>query len=265
MKIICIAKFVPDVDSIRYDFEQRALNRSKVRLILNPDDACAIAVALKMKEKDEHTFIEIVTMAPGSVMTHVEDLLRLGVNQGTILSDKAFAGSDTYATSKVLAAYLMTKSYDLILSGTHAIDGDTSQIPSQIGAYLDLEQISGVCWIDTEKLTTEKAYIKVDTENEVIDFEVALPAIISLSRESAYKLPYIKRTEIDRDVSQSIKILNGKDLNLSENETGDKGSMTKVYATHIKEYQKKECNIVKADEEGIEILFQYLRHKGFIE
>lgn len=265
MKIICIVKFVPDVDNIRYDFENNTLDRSRVRLILNPDDVCAVSVAFQIKDRNLDTSIEVVTMAPVSVKTYMEDLIRLGADQATILCDKAFAGSDTYATSKVLAAYLEKQPYDLILTGTHAIDGDTSHIPAQVGAWLDLDQISGVTWVDTEGIDKRKAYFKVDKENEVIDFEVKLPAILSLSRESSYKLPYIKRTEIDRDVSQSLTFLNKEDLNISECETGDYGSLTKVVATHTREYQKKECHFVRADEEGIETIFRFLEHKGFIE
>ncbi len=106
MKLVCLVKFVPDVDSFQYDYERNVLIREKVRLLLNPDDACAVAFALKVKARRPDTVIEVVTMAPTSVKPHMEDLLRLGVDRGTILSDPAFAGSDTYATSKVLARHL---------------------------------------------------------------------------------------------------------------------------------------------------------------
>lgn len=265
MKIICVVKYVPDVDNIRYDFENHSLDRSRARLILNPDDACAVAVALQLKEKNENSSIELVTMAPKSVRAQMEDLLRLGIDRATILCDKAFAGSDTYATSKVLATYLKKQTFHMILTGTRAIDGDTSHIPAQIGAHLDLDQIAGVIGIDLNRTDCEKAYVKVDTENSDIDFEIALPAILSFSREGGYKLPYIKREEIDKDMSHRLFYQNREDLQLLENETGEYGSLTKVYATHTKEYSKKERQVVSVDEEGIETVFHFLKNKGLLE
>lgn len=126
MKIICLIKFIPDVDNFTYDYEKNVLVRENVKLILNPEDACALAFALRIKEKNHETFVEIVSMAPQSTIPLIEDLLRLNVDKATLISDKLYVGSDTYVTSKIIAKYLRKEEYDFILTGSHSLDGDTA-------------------------------------------------------------------------------------------------------------------------------------------
>lgn len=264
MKLICVIKYVPDVDHFKYDYENNTLIRDHVRLTLNPDDACAVAFALKLKEKCPNTYIEVVTMAPNSIMPHMEDLLRLGVDKGVILSDRAFAGSDTYATSKVLARYLSNQEYEYILSGTHALDGDTSHIPAQLAERLGLNQISSIVKIDLDSFNEAKCFVTVEHESATITYEVAQPAVLSLTRESGYKLPYVKRSDMNKDVKDAMFILDKENLGLNEEEVGLKGSLTKVAKTYTKQYEKRDKNVVKADESGVETVFNFLKDKGIL-
>ncbi|MFT4145795.1 MAG: electron transfer flavoprotein subunit beta/FixA family protein [Mobilitalea sp.] len=264
MKLICVIKFVPDVDNFKYDYEKNTLIRDNVRLTLNPDDACAVACAIKLKEKRPDTFIEVVTMAPSSITLHMEDLLRLGVDRGVILADKAFAGSDTYATSKVLSRYLSDQTYDCILTGTHAIDGDTSHVPAQLGEWLGLNQLSSIMKVDIDRFNEAAAYVDVELEMASVTYEVAMPAILSLTRESGYKLPYVKRGDMYKEVKSSLFVMSKEDLALSDDETGLKGSLTKVASTYTKHYEKKERIVVKVDEAGIETVFHFLKDKGIL-
>lgn len=129
MKIICMVKIVPDVDKFQFDFEKNTVVRENIRMIINPDDASGIGFALKVKSILPETQVEVVTMGPKSVLPLIEDLVRRGVDHATLISDQLFAGSDSYATSKILAKYISRSKYDFILTGTHAIDGDTSHVP----------------------------------------------------------------------------------------------------------------------------------------
>ena len=88
MKIMCLVKFIPDVDNFNYDYEKNILVRENEKLILNPEDACALALALKIKEKNKNTIIEIISMAPLSIVPHLEELLRLKVDRATLISDR---------------------------------------------------------------------------------------------------------------------------------------------------------------------------------
>lgn len=264
MKLICLVKFVPDVDSFRYDYENRLLIRENVRLQLNPDDVCAVAFALKVKAMHPETEIEVVTMAPATVTPHMEDLLRIGVDQGTIISDRAFAGSDTFATTRVLASYLKRGNYDALLTGTHAIDGDTSHIPAQLGDCLGLNQMSGIVRIDENRLNQASAVFDVETESEIITYEMALPAILSLTRDSKYKLPYASRVELERDVSAQLHVISNRDLGFAADDVGTNGSKTKVVQTMTREYDQKSRIVVKVDDEGVEFVFNFLKEKGFV-
>lgn len=264
MNLVCIVKFVPNVDSFQYDYENNKLIRENVRLMLNPDDACAVAFALKMKARNPETSIEVVTMAPTSVKPHMEDLLRLGIDRGTILSDPLFAGSDTYVTSKILAKYLSSLKINCILSGTHAIDGDTSHVPAQLSYCLKMNHMSGIVKIDEEQFEKEHAVIEVDTDTKEIVFEIMLPAVLSLTRESKYKLPYVRRQDIDRDVSDRLNIINNDDLGFKSDEIGLKGSPTKVVKTYTKEFNQKGNTVVRVDDEGIDTVFNFLKSKGVL-
>jgi electron transfer flavoprotein beta subunit len=264
MNIICLVKFVPDVDNFVYDYDRNVLVRENVKMILNPDDAAALAFALNVKEHDSDTFIEVVSMAPKSIMGQLEDLLRRNVDKATLISDKAFVGSDTYVTSKILAKYLKNKKFDCILTGTHALDGDTSHVPAQLGELLSLAQLSNVIKIDRKSFTDKSAIVDVDREKVISTYRVNLPAIVSVQKESKYKLPHIKYKNLHMDVSANISLITNSDLNFDEKEVGIEGSLTKVSRTYPKKMEKKERIIVENDDEGIEVVYRFLKSKGYV-
>lgn len=268
MKIICLVKFTPDIENFIYDYEKNVLVRENTRMILNPDDACALAFALKVKEKQPETLVEIVTMGPMSVVPLVADLLRRNADKATVISDKAYVGSDTYITSKILGRYLKTQTYDCILTGTHAIDGDTSHVPSQLGEMLNVSQMSNIVKIDEQSLlaTSEKSNVLVDIdgEYEVSTYEIELPAILSVIKESKYKLPYIKYKDIELDVNDRITIITNESLQLLPQDVGIEGSLTKVSRTYVKKMEKVDQLFLKNDEAGIEAVYTFLKTKGFI-
>ncbi len=264
MRIVCVVKFVPDVDKLNYDFDKNILIRDQARLTLNPDDASGTAVALRLKKEHPGTSLEVITMAPISVLPNLEDLLRMGFDKGTLLSDREFAGSDTYATSRILARYLSSCSFDYIITGTHAVDGDTSHVPAQLGEWLGISQISGVSRLDFEHFNEGCARVSVEQERSMETYEVDSPAILSLSRESGYKLPYLRKADMDRYVKDHIQVVDRQALGLPKEETGLSGSRTKVLGTCTKQFEKRNRVLVKADEAGVETVFSYLVDKGIL-
>jgi len=263
MKIICLVKFIPDVDNFKYDYEKNILVRENVKLILNPDDACALALALDIKARRPETLVEIVTMAPESVLPLVEDLLRRNADRATIISDRLYVGSDTYSTSKIIAECIKNTEYDLILTGTRSLDGDTSHVPSQIAELLDLEQLSNIVKVH-EEISENTVIVDADTEKCLSRFELELPCILSLSSESKYKLPYVRYKDLDLDVSDRIKVIGNEVLSVPEIEIGLKGSMTRVKRTFTVPLQKKERIVVGTDEKGIETVYQFLKSRGYV-
>lgn len=264
MHILCVVKFVPDVDTFSYDYENHTIHRGGSTMLLNPDDACAIGFALQMKKRDPQTSIEVVTMAPKSITPLLEDILRVGVDTSTLIADPLFAGSDTYVTSKILSRYLAHACYDVILTGTHAIDGDTSHVPSQIAQVLDLDYLGNIHAIDRERFSSNHAQVEVEDENAITTYEVAMPAVLGLSREASYRLPYVRYKNLHLDVSDRMQHISNKELGFLADEVGLQGSRTQVVTTYTKVYEKRKKQIVAPDENGLEVVYAFLKSNGFI-
>ncbi|TDO84350.1 electron transfer flavoprotein beta subunit [Halanaerobium saccharolyticum] len=264
MKIICLVKYVPNVEDIKYDYEENVLIRDNVKLILNPDDAAAVAYSLKAKEVNPDLSIEVLTMGPKSVRPFVEDLLRRNVNKATIISDPAFAGSDTYATSKILASYLKEKEYDCILTGSKSLDGDTAHVPAQLGELLSLNQMSNIISIDQDSFNEKSAIIEVESGDKTLTYRMSFPAILSFRKETGYELPYIKYENMSLDVSDKLNFISNEELQLDEDMIGLKGSLTRVANTYNKNFKEKNKIVVKNDDQGIDYVYSFLKKKGFV-
>ena len=264
MKIICLIKFIPDVDNFTYDYEKNVLVRENVKLILNPEDACALAFALRIKVKNPETFVEIVSMAPQSTNPLIEDLLRRGVDKATLISDKHYVGSDTYVTSKIIAKYLREEEYDFILTGSHSLDGDTAHIPSQIAEVLQISQLSNIVKVYEESLGNDSVIVQVDCEKALSKYEMELPCVLSIGKESKYKLPFVKYKDLELDVRDRISVITNEELEFLQDEVGIEGSLTKVNRTFAKKLHKKEIKVVRNDEVGIEVVYKFLKDKGFV-
>lgn len=265
MKLICLVKFVPDVDNFKYDFEKNILIRENVDLVLNPDDAKAIAFALKMKALNPAVMVEILSMGPKSVVPMLENLLRLNIDKATLISDPAYIGSDTYVTSKILAKHIQMMDFDCILSGTHSLDGDTSHVPSQIAEILSIDQLSNILEVDNNLIQAKHFNVSVDSENFIETYEVSLPILLSFSKESKYKLPYIKFENIDKDVSNKLEILSNDVLGFEKSEVGLEGSLTKVVRSFVKQQAKKNKLIVNNDDEGALKVYQFLKEFEYLK
>ncbi|RCX17918.1 electron transfer flavoprotein beta subunit [Anaerobacterium chartisolvens] len=264
MKIVCLVKFISDVANFLYDYEKNVLVRENVKLILNPDDACALAFALEVKARRPDTFVEIVTMAPASVLPLVEDLLRRNADRAVIISDRLFSGSDTYVTSKIIARYLENTEYDIILTGTHSLDGDTSHVPSQVAELLKMEQMSNIVRVYDESLQGKTVIVEADTDKTISKYEIALPCILSIGKDSKYKLPFVRYKDLELDVNDRVSVIKNENLSFSEAEVGLQGSLTKVKRTFARKLQSKEKTVVCNDEEGIETVYNFLKSKGFV-
>lgn len=264
MRIICLVKFVPDVENFVYDYERNVLVRENVRMILNPDDAAAVAFALKIKERNPDTFIEVVSMAPKGVSRQLEDLLRRSVDRATLISDKAYVGSDTYITTRILARYLEGQRYHCILTGTHALDGDTSHVPAQLSEILGVAQLSHIIRVEENDFSEAGTTVDVDQEKVVSTYRVSFPAVLSLQKESKYKLPHIKYKNLNLDVGDRLHILSNLELGLDEAEVGIEGSLTSVVRTYTRKMEKNDRILVGNDDKGIEVVYQFLKDRGFV-
>lgn len=265
MKIVCLLKFTPDVDAFEYDYENNVLIRENIKQIINPDDACALGYALGLKKKHPDIEIEVVTMAPLSVKSMMEDVLRRRVDKGTMISDPVFGGSDTLTTSLIIGSYLKTIDYDVILTGTQTLDGDTAHVPSQLAEFLGIGHMSAIMKIEEESFLNGMPVVEVDTEHYLDTYKIPFPAVLGVRRESKYRLPFVRYADLEMDVSDRLKIVDHEMLGIDPEHTGLKGSPTQVVKTYTQTYERKEKIVVQNDEEGIETVYQFLKDNGYLK
>jgi electron transfer flavoprotein beta subunit len=264
MKIICLVKVVPDVESFKYDYGRNALVRENVHQLINPEDATALAIALEIKRLTPGVHVETVSMAPQGAMPHLEDLVRRGVDLATLISDSCFAGSDTYATSRILARYLSRQAYDCIFAGTCTIDGGTAQVPAQIAEELDIAHLANIAQVEAKTLSSACALVDIDDEDAMLRFEVALPAVLGFQYSTKHKLPYIPYEAMNLDTSDSIRIVTNDELGFDPAEVGHKGSLTFVANVEVKTLEQKDTLFVRPDEAGVEEVYRFLSRQGYL-
>ena len=145
LKIIVLAKQVPDTRNVGKDAmkEDGTINRAALPAIFNPEDLNALEQALRLKDAYPGTTVTLLTMGPGRAAEIIREGLYRGADDGYLLTDRAFAGADTLATSYALAtAIKKIGDYDIIIGGRQAIDGDTAQVGPQVAEKLGLTQVT---------------------------------------------------------------------------------------------------------------------------
>ena len=172
MKIIVCVKQVPDTSGKVAVNPDGTLNRASMAAIINPDDMNAIEAALKLKDETGCEVV-VVTMGPPPAEGMLRELIAMGADRGVLVSGREFGGSDTFATSQIIAAAVDTiglDADDMVFCGRQAIDGDTAQVGPQIAEKLDLPQITYVADIKIEngevicKRMLEDGYMTIKTK-----------------------------------------------------------------------------------------------------
>ena len=142
MKIIVCIKQVPDTSEVELDPVTNTLIRTGIPVIINPDDKAGIEAALSLRDQIPKSSVTVVTMGPPQAEIALREALAMGCDEAYLVSGRQFGGSDTLATSTILAATLKKIGYDLIITGRQAIDGDTAQVGPQIAEHLKIPQVS---------------------------------------------------------------------------------------------------------------------------
>lgn len=182
LKIIVLAKQVPDTRNVGKDAmkEDGTINRSVLPAIFNPEDLNALEQALQLKERIPGTTVTLLTMGPGRAAEIIREGLFRGADNGVVLSDRAFAGSDTLATSYALSAAVKKMGdYDIIIGGRQAIDGDTAQVGPQIAEKLGLPQITYA--EEVMDVNDGKVTVKRRIESGVETVTAPMPLVITVN------------------------------------------------------------------------------------
>lgn len=180
--IIVLAKQVPDTRNVGKDAMKAdgTVNRAALPAIFNPEDLNAMEQALGIKEQFPGSTITVLTMGPGRAADILREGLFRGADDGVLLTDRAFAGADTLATSYALSmAVRKIGKFDLILAGRQAIDGDTAQVGPQIAEKLGIPQITYA--ENIEAINKDKITVKRRLDNGVEVVECPLPALITVN------------------------------------------------------------------------------------
>ncbi|RKY46243.1 MAG: electron transfer flavoprotein subunit beta [Candidatus Omnitrophota bacterium] len=227
MKVVVCIKQVPETTEVKINPETNTLIREGVASIINPFDMYAIEEAIRLKERyGVQTFV--ITMGPPQAESALREALSMGIDEAIHLSDKAFAGSDTWATSLVLAkAIEKIGNYDLIICGKQASDGDTAQVGPGIATHLNLPQATYVRKIDSIDGKNKIMRVERLLEDGYEILEVFLPALITVVKEiNEPRLPSLRGKL--RAKKQAISVWAHTDLGLKEEEVGLSGSPTQV-------------------------------------
>lgn len=234
MRIVVCIKQVPNTSEVKIN-PDGTLKRDGVPSIMNPDDKAGLEFALQLKEK-YGAHITTITMGPLQAKKVLAESIAMGADKGVLLTDRAFAGADTLATSKALAAALRTLGFDLIIAGRQAIDGDTAQVGPQIAEHLDLPQVSYVTALEKDGETLK---VRRQFEDGYQLLRVPTPALLTVL-SSAVKPRYMRVKGIMNVTSaceeEPIVTMTAADVNVDLNELGLKGSPTKVKETRNKEF-----------------------------
>lgn len=255
MRIIVCIKQVPDTAEIKIDPATNTLIREGVPSIINPYDLHAIEAGLQIKESKGGK-VTAITMGPPQAEEALREAISMGVDEAYLISDKAFAGSDTWATAYTLSRVINKLGYDIVICGKQAIDGDTAQVGPEIAEFLDIPHISYVRKL--EKIDNSSIIVQrlMDYGYDVV--ESSLPVLLTVVKElNEPRLPSLRGKIAAKKAS--IARLTKDDLDVLEENIGLKGSPTKVKNIFVPQF-KGERKILQGDlESQVNELIQILK------
>ncbi len=261
MNIIVCVKQVPDTNEVKIDPIKGTLIRDGVPSILNPDDANALEEALKLKDKNPTAKITVVTMGPPQAKYMLRECLAMGADDAVLLSDRAFAGADTWATSNTIASAIRKiGNYDIIFAGRQAIDGDTAQVGPQIAERLLIPQIT---YVQNFKYSDGKIQVQRQLEDGYEIIETKTPVLLTAVKE-LNSPRYMKLSGIVDAYNREITEWSLKDLDLEVHEVGLNASPTQVFRSFTPEPKGKGKMLEGTPKEVVQKLVVELKQKHVI-
>ena len=179
MNIVVCLKQVPDTTVVKIDQKTGTLIREGVPSIINPEDKHALEAALQLK--DNHgAHVTVVSMGPPQAKNALREALCMGADEAILITDRAFGGADTLATSRTIASAIRNLDYDVIFGGRQAIDGDTAQVGPQISEHLDIPVIS---YAQDIKVEGDSVIVQRQFEDRYHVLKAKMPCLITALSE----------------------------------------------------------------------------------
>jgi electron transfer flavoprotein beta subunit len=263
MNIVVCIKQVPDVPNIRGDRARMTVIREGVESIINPIDCIALEAALDLRGKQGGS-ITVLSMGPPQSEEALLEALAFGADEAILLTDRAFAGADTLATSRVLARAIsrLDAFPDLVLCGKQTTDSDTGHVGPQVAEELDIPQVCGVHEIHLEM---NSLLVKQLSDGFLNTFKVRMPALLTVS--SDLLVPHhISLGDLQKAFSSRQVLRWGlDDLNLKPQEVGLEGSATRVWQLYPPPSKRKGDVIAGAPHQLVEHLIQKLEALSILD
>lgn len=226
MNILVCAKQVPNTNEVKIDPVKGTLIREGVESILNPDDANALEEALRLKDQYEDVKVTVLSMGPPQADDMLRECLAMGADEAVLVSDKAFGGADTWATSNTISAAIKKAgSFDIIFAGRQAIDGDTAQVGSQIAEKLGLPQIT---YVQSFEIDGDTVTVQRQLENGYEVIRVKTPVLLTAVKE-LNQPRYMNVKGIYDAYKKEIPVWGIDDIPVEKEVVGLKASPTKVF------------------------------------
>ncbi len=225
MNIIVCLKQVPGITEVKIDPQTNTLIRQGIKNIINPFDTYALEEGVRLKEKYSGK-VTAISMGPPQAVEMLREAISLGADEAVLLSDAAFAGADTLATSYTLArAIEKLGGYDLVICGRQTIDGDTGQVGPELSEMLGLPFIAYVSKIEEVKPGYMRVQQLIEEGHQVIT--TPLPAVITVTKEiNVPRLPSLRG--LMKAKSLKIPVWTAQELGVSADRVGLAGSATRV-------------------------------------
>lgn len=281
LKIIVLAKQVPDTRNVGKDAMKAdgTVNRAALPAIFNPEDLNALEQALRLKDAHPGTTVTLLTMGPGRAAEIIREGLYRGADGGYLLTDRAFAGADTLATSYALSmAIRKIKDFDIIICGRQAIDGDTAQVGPQVAEKLGVSQITYA--EEIQQIKDGKITVKRRLERGVETVEAKLPIVITVNGSAPECRPrnakYIQKYKHAKTVTEkqeatidytdlfsnrpylNLQEWGVADVNADVVQCGLSGSPTKVKKIENVVFQAKESKTLEPTDDNMDELMKEL-------
>lgn len=257
MKIVVCIKQVPDTTEVKLDPVTGTLIRDGVPSIINPDDKAGLEAALRLKD-EIGAHVTVLTMGPLQADKALREALAMGADEAILLTDRKFAGADTWATSSTLAGALKHIEHDVIIAGRQAIDGDTAQVGPQIAEHLNIPHIS---YAEGIEYKNGKIIVKRQFEDRYHLIEAEMPCLITALSEMNEPRYMTAKGIFDAYREAEVKVWTVDSITVDPSDLGLKGSPTKVKKSFTKGAKQAGKKFNVSPKEASEIFVDQLKKK----
>ena len=257
MKIVVCVKQVPDTNEVKLDPVTGTLIRDGIPSIMNPDDKAGLEAALAIKDKTGAE-VSVLSMGPPQAEAVLREALAMGADAAYLITDRAFGGADTLATSTTVAAAIKKLEFDLIIAGRQAIDGDTAQVGPQIAEHLNIPNIS---YAEDIQVEGNDVVVKRQYEDRYHIVRAQMPCLVTALGEMNTPRYMTPGGIFDAYREKKVTVWTRADLEVKDEAIGLKGSPTKVAKSFPKSTKSVGVKVTLAPDEAADYIVEKLKEK----